>query len=89
MLCWVQGFVVLLYSENIMSNTGFCKIYITQLFLVSTEELLAGVDDTELSKSYCTMIGLTSLYFVNVRTTWATDEQYNGDVMPYGWHLQA
>ena len=52
-----------------MSNTGFCKIYITQLFLVSTEELLAGVDDTELSKSYCAMIGLTSLYFVNVRPT--------------------
>ena len=25
--------------------------YLTQLFLVSTEELLAGVDDTELSKS--------------------------------------
>ena len=51
-LCWVQGFVVLLYSsENFMSITGFCEIYVTQLFLVSTEELLAGVDDRELSKS--------------------------------------
>ena len=62
-LCTVHAGILVCYvSISVLmwtcTNCDYYYILVRFTFLVSTEELLAGVDDTELSKSYCTMIGL-------------------------------